>query len=119
MRDIEYMQRIYVGTAGIKNFNASSESATDTTVFRGIGAGDNAIGGIGADRFALEGGALAFGGGGGDQFHIVFGAARAAAGIDTIDGGAGIDGLYITLGNSQLTAAFRGELGRLDDFLQH
>jgi hypothetical protein len=113
------MQRVCAGTAGVDYFNASAEGASDSTVFRGIGAGDTAIGGISADRFGLEGGALAFGGGGGDQFHLAYGAARAAAGIDTIDGGAGTDGLYITINSSQLTTALRRELGRLDDFLQH
>src|SRR3954454_24456140 len=112
-------QVIYNGTNGSNLFDASAEGVRDIAVFRALGGSDTAIGGAGADRFSSAGGADMFGGAGNDQFHIVFGPERAAASTDTIDGGTGTDGLYITISSAQLTSAFRGEMGRLDDFLQH
>ncbi|MFC7475083.1 hypothetical protein ACFQS7_12015 [Dankookia sp. GCM10030260] len=111
------VQFVFDGTNLVDVFDASALGAADIGVFRDLGAGDTAIGGQGADRFALAAaGSAVAGGAGADMFFTVYDGTAAGA-RDTIEGGAGIDLLSITVNSSQVTDILKAELVRLQAYL--
>jgi RTX calcium-binding nonapeptide repeat (4 copies) len=87
---------------------------TTAVVLRGSSGDDRLIGGAGADRL---GGGLGhneiIAGAGNDQIHTVL----TDFAYDSVDGGAGIDSLYITLSNDQYTPNVRLGLSALKTFI--
>jgi Ca2+-binding RTX toxin-like protein len=110
-------QTVFTGTVNADQFDASSKEAWDIAVFRGLGAGDIALGGAGNDRASLAGAGASVSLGAGNDLVLVGLGRHASAVHDTIDGGAGMDTLNITVNSNQLTATVKAELVRLQQYL--
>jgi hypothetical protein len=105
-------ETVFQATAAGGTLDASTFATP--VVLRGSSGDDWLLGGAGADRLSGDmGHNRMFAGAGNDQIHTLL----SPLAFDTIDGGAGVDSLYITLLSDRYTPAFRLGLSELKTFI--